>query len=327
MTVNLLQLIQAEIGSANTQEIGSLVGESETGTRSALSKAIAALLAGLVAKTVTGGGARSLWNELSTFDDSPLDDIGDFLAGDRQELARQGSKMLGDAFGENTNSVVDAIARASGIGSGASKSMLGALAPLVFGFLSRYVRTHGLDAAGLGSLLGDQRGQLRGALPDGLNRSFGLEEVRDGVSRAAAPAPSLFRRALPALLILAALWFGYRLLSDRDMELPDVSAKPPVAAMATLDQALNDVTAALTNVRDVDSAQRASESIRTAARTLGSISGELPQLSDASQAALSAQTERLSRALKTASEVPGAGAVLRPAMQELQQQLTRLMGA
>jgi hypothetical protein len=78
--------------------------------------------------------------------------------------------MLSNLFGGGTtNGIVEAIARYTGLGSGATGKVIGMITPLIFGALKRQKTSMGLDAGGLANLLSSQKSSFLSAMPSGLS--------------------------------------------------------------------------------------------------------------------------------------------------------------
>ena len=64
------------------------------------------------------------------------------------------------------------------------------VAPLVMGVIGRHVKSKALDAVGLGSLLGEQKGFLSSAMPAGLTSSLGIGDMFGGAADSVKGAAS-----------------------------------------------------------------------------------------------------------------------------------------
>src|SRR4029077_3273521 len=61
-----------------------------------------------------------------------------------------------------------------GIRSGSATSLIGMAAPFIMGLIGKHAASQGLNASGLGQLLGSQTQYLKDAMPSGLANTLGL---------------------------------------------------------------------------------------------------------------------------------------------------------
>ncbi len=97
-------------------------------------------------------GAESLANALGDHSPSIFDGLGALLGG-----GGDGAKILGHVFGNRQTNVEQNLAGQSGLNLDVIMKLLPILAPLVMGYLSREKQSKGLDAGGLGAVLGQER--------------------------------------------------------------------------------------------------------------------------------------------------------------------------
>lgn len=340
MAINLLQLLQSQLGSTVVNQLSGLLGESETATRGTLSGAVPALLGGLVKQGTTRSGAGSLLSTLGQIDTSGLDDLAGSLGGGGfQRMRQQGGGLLEGLFGGTLGQITDILTRSGGLSRGGTSSLLSVLAPIVMGFLSRQVSRGNLDAGGLSDLLNGQRDHLEGALPKGLGEAIGLGErdsLRSAAKRTASASTqgdrSMVRRLLPLALGLLVAWLAYSFFAgqDRSQELPDVAALPPAEVVSGLDQTFDGLSGAIGSVRDVATARDAVPQLETAAREIGAVADGLPALPASLRAQLADRARsfapQLSGLMSSANAIPGVGDVLGPALQKIAQGL-EILGA
>lgn len=330
MPINLLQLIQSQLGSTVVGQLSGLLGESESATRGSLSAAVPALLGGLVKQGSTRSGATSLYSTLAEIDTSGLDDIvGNLGSGGFQQMRQQGSGLLEGLFGGGLARVTDILTGSSGLSRGGTSSLLSVLAPIVMGFVGRQVSRGGLDVGGLTDLLAGQREHLRGALPGGLDEVLGLDEgdsIRRATERATMrvrPERSALRRFLPLAIGLVVAWLAYQLFTgtDRSRELPDVAALPPSEVVSGLDATFDELSGTIEQVRDVSTAREVVPELETAGREIGAVAEGMSTLSGPLRAQLADRARnfapRLSELMNNANAIPGVGEVLAPALQKI----------
>ncbi len=197
MSVNLLELATAAMGGNFSSLAGGLLGESEGSTKSAISAALPALLGGLVSKGSTLDGASGLLSMLNgpNINAGLLSNLGSlFSNGGAQAtgLMGVGTGLLGSLFGDKVGGLANAVSGLAGIKSGSASSLLGLLAPLVFGLLKNQTTSHNLGASGLLDLLKGQSGHLSKAIDPKISSALGfaspLAFLGGGVEKVAAAA-------------------------------------------------------------------------------------------------------------------------------------------
>lgn len=89
--------------------------------------------------------------------------------------------ILGHIFGGQQSRAESGLGQVSGMSSGQAGNLLKILAPIVMAFLAKQVMARGVDAGGLGHMLGQERAQVqqRGGLAGGLMNAV-LDQDGDG---------------------------------------------------------------------------------------------------------------------------------------------------
>jgi hypothetical protein len=171
--------------------IASAVGLDRTKVQSAVNSAVPSLLAGFSNVAAQPGGAQRLAN--AAMDQTgTLDGFSRMLgSGTQSSLVEDGSQMLSSLLGnQNQNALTSVIGRFTGISQGATGSLLGMLAPVVMGTITRQLGAGG-GAKGITDLLAGQKDNIAAALPAGLANqltSTGLLDSIGGAARTAAAA-------------------------------------------------------------------------------------------------------------------------------------------
>jgi hypothetical protein len=180
MAVNLLEMIKQGLPGNFSDMAGKLVGESPGATQTALSAALPALLGSIAQKGATTDGAQSVLSLL----DSPavntgaLGNLAGLLSGGEQSnaLLTSGSGLLTSLLGDKFGALAGSLASIAGLKNSQSASnLLALLAPIVLGFIKKFVGDKGLGASGLASLLGSQGQFLQGALDKRLTSALGFQ--------------------------------------------------------------------------------------------------------------------------------------------------------
>ena len=89
--------------------------------------------------------------------------------------------ILGHIFGGQQSRAESGLGQVSGMNNGQAGNLLKILAPIVMAFLAKQVMARGVDAGGLGNMLGQERAQVqqRGGLGGGLMNAV-LDQDGDG---------------------------------------------------------------------------------------------------------------------------------------------------
>lgn len=251
MATNLLEMFTDAIGDQIASQASQYLGESESGTKSALGMLLPALLGGVAKHGSTVSGAADLLKTLggAQLDTGLLGNLaGLFSGGGRTDaLVSLGTTLVKGVFGDKAGSLVDTVASLTGLKSSSSSSLLYMAAPLLFGLIKKFVAERGLDATGLMKILAEQVGFLKGKVDDRVTGALGLgslfdEPVRQTAdalrSTRGAPPPvaeekSLLGKLLPWLLIGAGVLAALAMLRNCKPQAPSeqgvVSAPAPAA--------------------------------------------------------------------------------------------------
>jgi hypothetical protein len=193
--MNIVSMIMQFLTPALISRIASGLGADNTLVGKAIAAALPAILAGVVGKAASPDGLRSLTGALAQQDGGLLGNLTNILGGPQQAaLADNGGNMLGSLLGGTaTTALAGAVGKFTGLGDGATKGLLGILAPVVLGSLANQQKTNNLDAAGLASMLMGQKSNIQAAMPAGFADLLGGSGLLDGVN-----APSMGGAAMSA---------------------------------------------------------------------------------------------------------------------------------
>lgn len=161
MSLNIIDLIKGQLGSALVTQAASQLGESESG----ISKAIGGLLPAIV-----GGLANNSDNPavLDAITGAPSQGVLGNLLG----LASGNTwvqSLLASIFGDKLSGLVNSIATYAGISNHSSASLLNLVTGATVGSVGKYAADNNLDQSGVSSLLNDQKGIVSSLLPAGLS--------------------------------------------------------------------------------------------------------------------------------------------------------------
>jgi OmpA-OmpF porin, OOP family len=183
MSIDLMGLVKDQLTGAAMSKISEFLGESESGTTSAIGAALPTLLGGVMEKASTTEGAGSIMNLLKdgNHDGGILSNLGGLLgSGDGiSSLLGGGSGILSAILGPKVGGIVDLIASVSGIKKSSSSSLLSLAAPLLMGVIGKQVSSQGLGVSGLASMLMGQKDAVKAALPAGAGSLLNLGGLGD----------------------------------------------------------------------------------------------------------------------------------------------------
>ncbi len=194
---SLAEQLMAQLQGAPLQQLAAQLGESPARTESAVGLALPMLLGSLGRNAAEPAGAANLLGALQRdhgasgagagLDLGGL--LGSLLGGGAAGSAAggaaggglDGAAILGHILGGNQQRAQEGLGHATGLGSGGAAQLLQLLAPIVMSFLAHRVNAGGLDAGGLGQVLGREHEQARqqGGLGGGLLGSL-LDQDGDG---------------------------------------------------------------------------------------------------------------------------------------------------
>jgi hypothetical protein len=166
--MNLMGMLSQALGRNAISQMSRSIGADRESTSTAIAAALPLLVGALSKNAASRGGASSLLSALDRdHDGSILDDVGGFFSG---AGSGDGDAILGHVLGGRRarGSVETGVSRASGIDPASVAKLMAILAPLVMGALGRVQRSQGLDASGLGSLLGAERQSVERNAPDAM---------------------------------------------------------------------------------------------------------------------------------------------------------------
>ena len=187
---SLEDLLGQEQGSAAVGQISQTAGLDPSTTASVIQTALPAILGGLANNAATPDGAESLNNALDQHHDgSLLDNLGGLssmiFGGDTQAAPppqADAGGILGHIFGNSQGQVAQQVSNQTGVSTGQVAQVLMMLAPIVMSYLGRQKQQQGVDAGGLGGLIGGLLGGQSSAAAGGIGglASSMLDRDHDG---------------------------------------------------------------------------------------------------------------------------------------------------
>jgi hypothetical protein len=168
MAASLFEQIKSLAPPEVIERIAGGLGETPQATGRALTGgAMPAVLGGLEQQFSSGAGPARLLGLIKQQDPGGkmLDNMSAGLSGAAPaqgvgEVERAGQGLVGTLFGQRGGQVADVVATHGGIKKASATSLLSIAGAMILGWLGQRVARGGLDAAGLGSMLSNARGEL-----------------------------------------------------------------------------------------------------------------------------------------------------------------------
>lgn len=360
--MNLVELVQGQLSADVIGKLAGRLGTSSDTTRTAVTAAVPTLLGALGSVASTRDGASRLASTLDSFDISGQGNVTQALAHGKssQDL---GTKLLGSLFGNGMLSgLANALGRFTGLGSGSTASLLGALTPIVLGVLKRHAQGMGANASGLTQLLEGQQQNIVDAMPSGLSNTLagvsGLSGLTDwardtagsvyqagrtaasetaSTAHATVAGNTALRWVLPvlALLILGGVlwWWGSSSTPQLSVSVPPPSLGTDQVARLTgqVTDFFRSATDTFAGIKDAASAEMAVPKLRELSTTLDTLRFTMNQLPVDARAKLVTlmkdQSAKLMPTLDSAVTLPAVGNTVKPFVDELRRKLNAIVTA
>lgn len=159
----LTEELLAQLQGAPLQQLSRQLGTDPDQTGNAVAAALPLLLGALGRNSAQPQGAQALYGALQRDHGGGMD-LGSVLGavlGGGTSRQTDGAAILGHVLGRAQPRTAQGLGQATGLGSGQAMQLLAMLAPIVMSFLANRSARQGLDAGGLGELLGQERTQVR----------------------------------------------------------------------------------------------------------------------------------------------------------------------
>lgn len=142
--MNLLDLIQSQLGEEKVEQMSNQLGEDKNSTLSALGDAVPIILGGLSRNTKDQDGRNSLAGALDRdHDGSIFENLGGLISKPEEG---QGQGILKHVLGDRREKSEEAVAKKSGISMESAAKIFQIAAPIVMGYLGKKKRENNLDA-------------------------------------------------------------------------------------------------------------------------------------------------------------------------------------
>ena len=158
--MNFNELISGNIAVQATEGISQKLGVDKDQTKWVISAAIPLMLSAINYNAKNKPEQAAGLNEAISNEQTSgiFDNISAIFAG---EPSDNNNNSIEQIFGKNTNSVKESLAEKSGISSEKIGKILGLIAPLVMGYLSKLNKDSSSSSGGIGDLLGSVLGGQR----------------------------------------------------------------------------------------------------------------------------------------------------------------------
>jgi hypothetical protein len=318
MATNLVSLVMQFLTPDMIGRIATALGLNRNTVQPAIGAAVPALLAEFSGIAAQPGGAQKL-ADAARQETGTLGKFANMLgAGGQTSLVERGSQMLASLLGgTEQTALAGAVGKFSGLGQGASSSLLGMLGPVVMGTIGRQQQGAGaIDAGSIAGLLANQKDNIAAALPSGFSNLLSGTGVLDslaGAARTATAAGSEAARAatstvravsdtgrraastassaplnwiywvIPALAIAGLLYYLFARPAEHAVQQGATTTQSLMVGGVDIGKQVTDSIASLrttlTGITDATSAQAALPKLREVTTQVDRVSGLIGQLS------------------------------------------------
>ena len=189
MAMNLLDIAKSYLSDDVVGQVGTMLGENQQQTQTAINGALPVVLGGLIQKSAEPGGIGSVMDmiaevtspnraagEVVVPDGGVFSQLGSMFDGSTTQMNHfltMGSGLVTGIFGEKAGAIASALATHSGIKQTSAVSLLSLAGPVVLGVLGKRLAADGDGLTGLAGLLSSQADNVQAAAPPGLKSFLG----------------------------------------------------------------------------------------------------------------------------------------------------------
>lgn len=182
--MNIMNMVKGAVSDQIMGQIGGMLGiPDQKKTSSVFNTAIGSILGGMMQKSSSQEGAKQVFDMASNADTGIMDKLGDLLGDGGDDLAavqKSGGGMLEGLLGAGQSGMIQTIAKAVGLDGSIIGKLLTLAAPMLMGVVGKHIKSAGLDALGLSSLLGEQKQHLSASMPSSLTENLGFGNLLSG---------------------------------------------------------------------------------------------------------------------------------------------------
>ena len=320
--MNLMGTLMKFATPAIAAKVAGMLGVNSGVAQKLIAAAVPMVMAAILGASKKPAGADAFGSAFDKMGSNPLDALGETLNSDPGRAAGAGGDLLSSILGGGTlGTMASKLAGYGGVEQDKANSLLGLAGSLAMGGIGKAAQEQNFDAAGALRMLEDQKGDIAAAVPADFAKMLegtGLLDSVGGVP-AAAPAAAVkpaaaAPRATPtppakksgwtrwlwvavALALLA--WLLPRFFGGEPevVETPAVEAPvaeapaateaaPDVDYVGSVGDALTSLTASLTGVTDVASAESALPTLEEVNAALATAQGAAESMPAESRTAI-----------------------------------------
>lgn len=183
MSQTILATMNSLLSDSLINKASATFGEPASGVGTALRMAGPALLAGIMKKGASPGGLTDLFATITGpgIDENILSKATNLLGNSTRlnPTMSTGESLVGSIFGNKVDGIGGALAQVAGVKPASAVKILAFAAPLLGGVLKSLVVKRGLNAAGLASMLAQERDSVTASgLDPRLTSAMGIDDLR-----------------------------------------------------------------------------------------------------------------------------------------------------
>lgn len=339
--MNIVDVIKNSLSSDMLGQLGSLVGASPEQTKVAAGAAVPTILAGLGKSASTTAGADRLTEMLNKLDPNMVNNPGGMFGGaDAGKLGEKGTSMLDSILGGGLlGNLGGLLGKFSGMGSGIISKLLGLLAPIILGAITKSLGGAGkVSSQGLTQFFTEQKSNITSSLPAGLSLASlpGFGDVGASVQKAAdsvKQGASALSWILPVLLLAlgAVLWFYFK--PDPNTNQPastnvqNIVKKSFAEDITSFFKSTTDTLSGIKDAATADAALPKLKELDTSADGLKKAFGLVPDAGKAAvKTALTEGITKLKELIAKITAIPGVGDKIKPVVDSLMAKLNGITG-
>ena len=174
MSVNLIEVLKDAVSNNQVDAIGNEMGLDNTAVKSGIDAIVPTVLAGILGKNTLQSATPAWFDAVSGWIGGKNDEMNmpDFNISD---IISKGKNTLTELFGSKTEEVTTAVAQKTGIQQEKAGSLLAAVAPLVLGYLTKWMKSKNWTFSNLLSHLTENKADIAAMLPAGLSAAHFMD--------------------------------------------------------------------------------------------------------------------------------------------------------
>lgn len=159
-------------------QASSLLGESEEAVGKAISAAIPTVLGGILTRIDDPEALGGLLEQFKSMASGNISDqLGGLLSESDNEELKASRSILDGSFSGRQDDFSDLISKLSGVKLSSASGILALVGSLIGKVLGNKAANEGMDAAGLATIIADQKGNILSGLPAGAGALLGFSDL------------------------------------------------------------------------------------------------------------------------------------------------------